>query len=199
MSSGLETVFAAGSKQRGVVSKPLPRKIEFRNPNDDCSCRRPCCTAGSTHFSRRRTDFSLRVRRPVHRAHLAATAAGRRRLQYGRGHGRNGIGHHRNEKEKCMYTSHCEICTTDALKKQVSRQGRQWCHLKRGNRAEPSPQWLQAIAPRGSVTVESACSRHSACSHPATVGASIIRVVGRVVRSCPRGLSPAEGPRGGQS
>ena len=43
--------------------------------------------------------FILRVGRPVHRAHRAATAAGRRRLQDGRGHGRNGIGHHRNEKE----------------------------------------------------------------------------------------------------
>ncbi len=71
MSSGLETVFAAGSKQRGVVSKPLPRKIEFQNPNDDCSCRCPCCTAGSTHFSRRRTDFS-----PVYLANEKAGASG---------------------------------------------------------------------------------------------------------------------------
>ncbi len=58
MSSGLETVFVAGSKQRGVVSKPLLRKPEFRNRNDDCSCRCPCCKSGSTHFCRRRTAFS---------------------------------------------------------------------------------------------------------------------------------------------
>jgi hypothetical protein len=66
--------------------------------------------------------FILRVRGSVHRAHLAATAAGRRRLRYGRGHGRNGIRHHRNEKEKCMHTSHYKVCTTDVSKKQASHE-----------------------------------------------------------------------------